>query len=322
MLDGDTVSENPGWPEVARTNDLVAAKDGVYGLVRGAGAVALWRTDGRIAERVSNKTMPGLRAMAADESGFWGVDDNGLWRSGNGRNWRRMRTLSGGRPINIMIHRGRAYVGGVGADGRGILWGPPPAPDLNTPAGSAPRWPPPPRARPIDWESARVKIHDIIAKPESYRGQLRNLAYEYSIAGPPSGFFEAALALPFPDREIGMFGGRFKRPAGNLARHILLWGMGVAGRGRVPGDLLDRPWTQKSNRPQKWFDGLPMALFAVTWTRQRDRETLARLIKRLDRKDDPLWLKGDIIDALSAGTGKRFAYDARSWRNWWANSKK
>ena len=65
-----------------------------------------------------------------------------------------------------------------------------------------------------------------------------------------------------------------------------------------------------------------MALFAVSWTRQRDHATLARLIMRLDRPGDPLWLKGDIIGALSAATGKSFGYDFDAWRRWWAKQEK
>ncbi len=107
----------------------------------------------------------------------------------------------------------------------------------------------------------------------------------------------------------------------DLGRHILLWGMGVAGRGRVPGTLLARPWNRASNRPQKWFDSLPMALFAVTWAGQGDGGTIASLIGRLDRAGDPLWLRGDIVGALGAVTGKRFGYDIGAWRRWWAEAE-
>ncbi len=115
-----------------------------------------------------------------------------------------------------------------------------------------------------------------------------------------------------------MFGGNLTPRAMDLGRHILLWAMGVAGRGKVPATLLERPWTQASNRPQKWFDSLPMALFAVSWAGQNDAATVARLIRRLDRAADPLWLRGDIIGALSAVTGQHFGYDIPAWRHWWA----
>jgi hypothetical protein len=119
-----------------------------------------------------------------------------------------------------------------------------------------------------------------------------------------------------------MFGGALTPSAANLGRHILLWGMGVAGRGRVPVALLERPWNQVSNRPQKWFDSLPMALFAVSWAGQIDGATVASLIGRLDRAADPAWLRGDIIGALSAVTGKRFGYDIGVWRQWWSEAEK
>jgi hypothetical protein len=161
-------------------------------------------------------------------------------------------------------------------------------------------------------------MNEAISKPEAYRTRLHELAYRWALAGPPPDFFEAALNAPFPDQTVAMFGGNLTPRAADLGRHVLLWGMGVAGRGRVPGALLERPWTQVSNRPQKWFDSLPMALFAVSWAGQNDAATVASLIRRLDRAADPMWLRGDIIGALSAVTGKRFGYDIPAWRHWWA----
>ncbi len=165
-------------------------------------------------------------------------------------------------------------------------------------------------------------MNEAVSKPDTYRTRLRDLAYGWALAGPPPGFFEAALDSPFPDKTVAMFGGRLTPRAVNLGRHILLWGMGVAGRGRVPGALLERPWIQVSNGPQKWFDSLPMALFAVSWVGQNDGATVASLIRRLDRAADPAWLRGDIIGALGAVTGKRFGYDIGAWRQWWAEAKR
>ena len=64
-----------------------------------------------------------------------------------------------------------------------------------------------------------------------------------------------------------------------------------------------------------------MALFAVSWVGQNDGPTVASLIRRLDRAADPAWLRGDIIGALGAVTGKRFGYDIGAWRKWWAEAK-
>ncbi len=321
VLDGDAVGAVPGWPETARTLDLEAAKGGVYGLVLDAAGRAFWRTDGRASERLADAaSMPGLRAFAAAADGFWGVANapggGALWQSADGRRWRWVQDLAGGQPVDVMVYRGRVYASGTGADGRGILWGPPASPAVAPPPQPAPAWPSPPSPGAVEWTAARSVLNGAIAKPDDYRTQLRDLAYRWALAGPPRGFFEAALEAPFPNRTVAMFGGKLRPKAANLGRHILLWGMALAGRGKVPVALLERPWTEVSNRPQKWFDSLPMALFAVAWIGQNDRATVAGLIRRLDRAADPLWLKGDIIGALGAATGQRFGYDIRAWQRW------
>jgi hypothetical protein len=323
-FEGDAVTEVPGWPETARSYDLAATSDGVHGLVRGDGGTELWRTDGMVSERLSEPaTMPLLTAFAAGPDGFWGVSDSssdgvGLWHSGDGGQWRRVQDLAGGRPVDIVTYHGRVYVSGTGADGRGILWGPPPTSSLIPPADPPPAWPSHPTSEAIDWEDAGTALNEAVSDPDSYRTRLRDLVYGWSLADPPPGFFEAALALPVPDRTLAMFGGSLPARADNLGRHIFLWGMGVAGHGKVPLALLERPWTQPSNRPQKWFDSLPMALFAVSWVGQNNRATVASLIGRLDRDEDPVWLRGDIVGALGAVTGKRFGHDIAAWRRWWA----
>ncbi len=322
VFEGDAVTEVTGWPETARTFDLAATRDGVHGLVRGDGGSAIWRTDGLVSERLSEPaTMPPLTAFAADPDGFWGVSDASdgaaLWHSGDGRQWRRVQDLAGGRPVDIVAYHGRVYVSGTGADGRGILWGPPPSSSLILPAEPPPTWPPHPTPEAVDWQGAGTALNEAVSDPDSYRSRLHDLVYGWAVAGPPPGFFEAALAAPFPDRTVTMFGGGLTPGADNLGRHILLWAMGVAGRGTVPAALLERPWTQTSNRPQKWFDSLPMALFAVGWVGQNDKATVASLIGRLDRDGDPAWLKGDIIGALGAVTGQRFGHDIAAWHQWW-----
>ena len=50
---------------------------------------------------------------------------------------------------------------------------------------------------------------------------------------------------------------------------------------------------------------------------QDDAATIDALVARLDRVDDPLWLTGDVVGALTALTGERFAYDRMAWRDWW-----
>ena len=61
---------------------------------------------------------------------------------------------------------------------------------------------------------------------------------------------------------------------------------------------------------------------SLTWIGQDDGTTVANLILRLDRTGDPEWLRGDIIGALGAVTGKRFGYDIGAWRQWWEEARR
>jgi hypothetical protein len=117
--------------------------------------------------------------------------------------------------------------------------------------------------------------------------------------------------------ELSLIGGNVRMPAESLGRWILLWGMAVGGRGRVPPELIREPWRAKSNRSQKYFATPPMAVWAAAAIGQRDRATIAALIERLGRPDEPPWLRGDVIGALAALTDRRFAYDLDAWRAWW-----
>ncbi len=61
-------------------------------------------------------------------------------------------------------------------------------------------------------------------------------------------------------------------------------------------------------------------MWTVAITGQRDRATIDALIARLEQGDEPLWLRGDAIGALSAVTGQRFGYDVAAWQGWWAHA--
>ena len=45
--------------------------------------------------------------------------------------------------------------------------------------------------------------------------------------------------------------------------------------------------------------------------------SLAAMIDHINRDEDPLWLTGDFVGALSAVTGQHLGYDATAWRRWW-----
>lgn len=163
----------------------------------------------------------------------------------------------------------------------------------------------------------------MLAQPAPYArhgAKLRDLIYALANEGPPASFFAERMKAVMPEDELSLIGGAVRDPAHKLGRWLLLWGMTLAGRSEVPLSLLAEPWTTPENRAEKYFDAPPAALWAVASSRQQDRATVEALIGRLERVGDPLWLRGDVVGALSAVSGQRFAYDIAAWRDWWGSA--
>ncbi len=257
------------------------------------------------------------------------AEDRGgtLWHSTDGTDWRAIGALSHGKPQAIAVTADGVYVTGAGDDGRGILWGPGgglgrPAPGeadqprAELPRAELPRAP----AQAVDLDALGRNLDRALEQPESYAGHgaiLRDLVHAAARAGAPAEFFSDRLTRPMARHELSLIGGNVRVPADRLGRWILLWGMAAGGRGRVPLELILEPWRAAANRSQKYFEAPPMAVWAAAAVGQRDRATVAALIERLARSEDPPWLRGDVIGALAALTGQRFAYDIAAWRTWW-----
>ncbi len=318
-LDGETMVDVPGWPHGKRVVSLAGYRGWLYGIVEGA----LWRTDGRSSMQLAAPSVDAL-ALAAAPDGLWaasGKDGEGvLWHSPDGRDWRRVGRFEGGRPVDMAVIAGVVFVAGAGDDGRGIIWrhigrsvdfvG------VMVGAGLPPR-------KPVVQPSADAAVDRALVDPASYdhhAGRLSEAVHAAALGAPPAGFFAERLAWPLPEHELGLIGGKVTVPAARFGRWILLWGMALAGEGRVPPALIAEPWTAPANQSEKFFELAPAAMWAAAAVGQRDRATIAALIERLDRADDPPWLVGDVVGALTALTGERFGYDADAWRGWWATA--
>jgi len=81
-------------------------------------------------------------------------------------------------------------------------------------------------------------------------------------------------------------------------------------------------WTSKANRAEKYIQPVLAEMWAVRELDQKDDATLAALIAWLDFKEDPKWVTGDVVGALTDLTGKRFGYDRDAWRRWWRGRKR
>ena len=103
-----------------------------------------------------------------------------------------------------------------------------------------------------------------------------------------------------------------------MAQWFMLRTIGLIGHGRVPLAILQRPWDRPENRAEKYFHPLPAGIWVAGVLGQDDRDTLAALVAVLQREDDPAWLHGDAIGALTALTGRRLGHDRRAWIRWWS----
>ncbi len=332
-LEGTRIEPLSGWPEDGTLRGWALFGDWVYALVERDAGTSLWRTDGLRLEMVVN-VRPDWRpgALASGAGALWAVSpesDGGiLWRSTDGTDWQNYRRLQGGRPQAVAVYGGRVYVGGRGADGRGLLWGE----RVPSAAGGQPVEPAPARLveRPTapaasdDTQALAASLDAALADLSNYEHHgdpLRDLAYQAARRDLSAAFWSARLAAPMPRDELSLVGGNATASAQTLGRWIVLWGMSLAGRGRVPLAFLREPWTTPQNSAEKYFAAPPGAIWTAGMIGQDDAETISVLIDRLDRVDDPLWLTGDVVGALTALTSQRFAYDRVAWRSWWAEAR-
>ncbi|MBI2961868.1 MAG: formylglycine-generating enzyme family protein [Betaproteobacteria bacterium] len=314
----------PGWPPGESADSLAAFRGWLYAIHSSAGGSRLWRTNGRRSEPLRGLASVNVRSIAASRDSLWALSmsEGGgtLWQSRDGTVWSVRQRFAGDVPVEVATYAGRAYVGAIGGDGRGVLYGPAvpaPAGALPAPAAlplqaGAPE--PDPRATLQALDRALADFSAFEARGGSLIGLLEPLLRTRSL------LVAQALAqrlgrVPRSSAE-SRFAGRTV-PAADKADWQLLWAIARLGRGRIPPALLDKPFEEAPSRGEKFAEPAAAAAWAVGELGQADDETLARLIARLDRREDPPWLAGDMAGALVAVTGCRFGYDAAAWRAWW-----
>ena len=313
------------WPKGLAVTALTAYRGWLYGVHHGATESVLWRTDGDTAAPIAAFEGARVRDLAATQDGLMAVTlrsgGGDLWSSPDGVTWTLRQSFDSVEPTEVAVYRGRIYMGAIGPGERGSLWGPPPPATTQT-KNAAPPLVAPGRVDGTDSDAALAALDRSLAKGEGFsrhgeglRGAVRAVArYGGRAIGEA---LAARLARPGPDTTVELFGGNLKVPAAALGRWYLLWGMAYNGHGRVPVPLLTAPWRQSPNRAEKYMEPAPLAMWAAARLGQDDAATIGALVDTLGRPGDPTWLDGDRVGALTALTGRRFAYDFAAWRKWW-----
>ena len=327
LLRGDATGFQPvpGWPDGQRVDALATFGAHLYASNQQGDDLALYRTDGATVERLETLDGRRIRAIAANEGqivAVSGADGQGhLWQSYDGSDWLAVQHFADAQPVDVALFEGQIYVGAMGADGNGVLFGPA-HPTRGAPNGTvAKALPlPPDRIAAEDIPDAFARLDAALADPASFGHQLPSLFEDLAANRSPvvGEGFAARLNGEFPDRMVPLFGGAVEVPAAVIGRWALLNAIARNGHGEIASAFLREDWQAEPNRAEKYLAPAPAATWAVTRTGQRDVSMLDALISRLGRAADPAWLKGDVVGALSALTGRRFGYDVVAWRKWWA----
>lgn len=329
-LDGQAFRPVPGWPLGRALIGLTPFRGHLYGIQTGPEGRRVWRTDGNTAERVAGLDQQFVRDLTAGPGHLWAItarpQRGALWRSADGETWEKVWDFEAEEPFDVIVYAGAPYVGTLVEDGPASLWGPAtPAPDAATAEHPPPLRPP---HIPLSEPEARrdlARLDRLLADSDAYAkhgaailAALKPLAF----SGEPSigQAFSAWLTRDYPRDPIRMYGGQVLMSRDKVARWYLLWGLAVNRNGRVPPDFVSGEWRPADpNPPQKFQERVPGAAWAMRWLGQSDKETIATLVAGLDRAELPLWLKGDLVGALTMLTGERFAYDFTAWRGWAAS---
>jgi len=323
MQKGGDMVPVPGWPAGAAVDEIVIHKGWVYAANDGPTESVLWRTDGETVERVGGPSGV-VNALASDGKTVWAITARkgagALWRSPDGLRWEEVQKFDKARPLDIAVMGGQPYVGLL-SDKGGELWGP--SKRLSASVDQhRPSLPLKLKRPPAEMTKALKNLGDVLGDVSRYQS-LRFAMGPLSAARTPeiSDALNKRLKGPFPEGSARMFGRR-QILAAKMAQWYLLWGIAHNGRGNVPLHYLRDRWTSKANRAEKYIEPVLAAIWAVRELGQKDEVTLAALIARLDFKDDPKWVTGDVIGALTDLTGKRFGYDRNAWRLWWQSGNR
>lgn len=324
--DGADFEDVLPWPRYKYMNGLTVHKGALYALVGRGEAREIWRHDGQTSYRVGPSGR--FADLASDGDTLWLAGFDGqLLSSVDGIGWQRHKRLKGGRPVTLSVIDGGLFAAGRGDDGQGIIWWqkghalrPATAPDDAAQQRIKALTARPQADKDIDWQAKGADMDRLLADPQtftSYRGGPLGDALKFALEnGAPQGFFADRLDADIADGGYQGFGSGSQTAIADLAQVLILSAMAEARHSQVPTKLILKPWQSKANSYEKYIEPSMAAIHAVARSQQGDKQMVAALLKRLDYKDDPDWLRSQIIGALTAATGQHFGYDIAAWQRW------
>lgn len=330
-LKGDKPEPIDGWPISDRVDNLTKHQQSIFAFADSGNNRRLIRYDGVQTHEVVLPDNQRPRAMHSDGNSFWLVTHDSNSDTKRGNLWK----YSGNNEFEAVLHfpdvpisitsLGESVVIGTYAKSGGALL-------VVNNVGQSPRTEPkttelklesePQDLDPALTETLYQEIQKIIKDPQSTdnyaRALRRNLGRHPAIKTPE---FGAALTRVLGESIEGppttMFTGQSIKHQ-DLVRWFLITTLAINGNGRVDPDWISLETELQVPDSSKVFDPSIASIVASGWLKQNDKQTLRALITRLNRTSDPLWVKADVIGALTAITNQRFAYDVSAWNLWWS----
>ena len=319
----ETIEVVPEWPAGTATTELAVFEGFVYAVNAINGERSVWRTNGSMAEKIVGLDGNNVQAFAAGDHELWAIsaahNSGELLRSEEGWRWTVEQTFNNARPVDVIVVDGRVYVGTIGPDNRGALWGSAALTDRQITVSVPPVIIQSEKLENVANVAAELAetLQTSFADFRDYRNRLvsRLRPLALSRKSGAGSVLSTQLSNDFPTSTLETFAHGIDIATAN--RWYLLWAIGLNGHGNIPVDMLKTHWARMANHAEKYFEPLLGAIAAVGDITQSDSATIATLIERLSASGDPLWLKGDIVGALTDLTGNRFGYDFDAWRAWW-----
>lgn len=347
------VQSLPDWPSSDRVDNLTVHNSDLFAFADTENQRRLLHFDGETTREIKLPHSHRPRSLHSNGETLWlatqilegGSNQGQLWQYDNKGNFKSLVELRQ-TPVSITSLAGQLYIGTYSSKG-GALWiYSANDADVQTATDVEKAENPqhlPEHAHTIEatldkrhraiapntalTEKLYEQLLQIVSQPEQigeYARTLRNdLARHPDLYKPEFGLAITRLLLhPLPEASITMFT-RQTIPYKDLVHWYLLNTLAINGNGQVDPTAINPERSNISNPSTgagsgKIFEPSIAAISAVGWLGQNDQKTLAALMQRLNNNSDPQWVKSDVIGALTAITGQRFAYDIEKWNRWWS----
>ena len=319
----------PGWPESDRVDNLTRHQQSIFAFADTGSERQLLRYDGVRTHKVAIPNNHRPRALHSNGDTLWLLTHNPnnkdgagfLWQYNNDDDLKNLQQFSA-MPISLTSLNGFIAIGTYKNSGAELLL-------YNTNVKSSRDQQSTTVLTPTSSqqlstalvESLYIEIRDIVSDPQSTqnyaRALRRNLSRHPQLETPEFGVaLTRVLEKPVEGAPTTMFTGQ-SISRNDLTRWYLITALAVNGNGRIEPDWINPNTELVVPDSAKVFDPSIASIVASGWLKQGDKETLQALITRLNKKSDPLWVKADVVGALTAISDQRFAYDIAAWNRWW-----